>query len=108
MPIHTDYIRTVLARFEGKGHCKGYVPCDKQGRPFGVSGVTIATGVDLGQTSRQELAVMGVPDDILNAVGIYLGVKGMEAKYLVARSPLTLTPEQVDLICDTLKKAVYE
>ena len=52
MPVHFDYIRIALERFEGKGMAKGYVPC-KNGVPPGVSGVTIGTGVNLGQQTRR-------------------------------------------------------
>lgn len=101
--IDTAYIRTVLERFEGKGIAKGYVPADKSGKPFGASGVTVATGVDLGQQTREGLEGMGIPAAIINRLALYLGAKREEAQYILAREPLRLTPEEVE----TIDRAVH-
>lgn len=70
MPIETARIRAFLATVEGKQQTQGYIPCDLVGggtanykggpnperyRPMGVSGVTVGTGVDLGQTDAATL-----------------------------------------------------
>ena len=96
--IDTAYIRTVLERFEGKGITKGYVPADKSGKPFGASGVTIATGLDLGQQTKEGLAAMGISATIINRLAPYIGAKREEAQYILAREPLRLTQEEVDAI----------
>ena len=94
--IHTDYIRTVLERVEGKGIHKGYVPCDKAtGKPLGVSGVTIGTGLDLGQQTRASLEAMALPVPLVELLTPYLGAKREDAVYLLARQPLTLTAQAV-------------
>ena len=96
--IDTAYIRIVLERFEGKGIAKGYVPADKSGKAFGASGVTVATGVDLGQQTKEGLAAMGIPAAVISRLAPYLGAKREEAQYLLAREPLHLTQEEVDVI----------
>ena len=75
MPIAYDYIREVLSRFEGAGRTRGYVPCDKTGRPLGASGVTIGTGVDLGQQTGAGLLDMGVPHAVVKKLLPYIGLK---------------------------------
>ena len=96
--IDTAFITLTLERFEGKGICRGYVPVDKDGNPLGESGVTIATGLDLGQQTQKELAAMGLPATIINRFIPYLGARKKEALYILARSPLVLTREEVDLV----------
>jgi hypothetical protein len=97
MTIDTAYIRTVLESFEGKGVARGYVPA-RNGEPIGSSGVTIATGLDLGQQTVASLEVMGIPRSLIERFRPYLGAKTKEAQYILARSPLTLTPEEVALV----------
>lgn len=106
MAIDTAYIRSVLERFEGRGKAAGYVPCGASGAPLGVSGVTIATGLDLGQQSRSSLAAMGLPDRIVGRLAPYCGMKGAEAQYALAREPLCLTREEVEII-DAAVHAAY-
>ena len=97
MSIDTAYIRSVLERFEGKGITRGYVP-SRNGEPIGASGVTIATGLDLGQQTRAGLAAMGIPAALLNRFAPYLGAQKKEAQYLLAREPLRLTQEEVAIV----------
>ena len=74
MPIDHNYIRAILERFEGKGIARGYVPM-KNGEVLGVSGVTIATGVDLGQQTGAGLLDMGVPHAVVKKLLPYIGLK---------------------------------
>lgn len=104
--IDTIYIRAVLEKFEGKGISKGYVPADKAGVPLGMSGVTVATGFDLGQQSKNCLIVMGLPTALIARLAPYLGARRAEAQYILAREPLTLTREEVEVI-DTAVQGRY-
>jgi hypothetical protein len=92
--IDTAYIRTVLERFEGKGISRGYVPA-RNGEPIGDSGVTIATGLDLGQQTSASLKAMGIPAALVNRFAPYLGAQKQAAQYILSRDPLALTPEEV-------------
>lgn len=106
MSIDIVYIRAVLERFEGKAIAAGYVPRGQDGKPLGASGVTVATGLDLGQQSRAGLEGMGLPVAVINRLAPYLGVKSLEAQYLLARAPLRLSPEEVEAV-DRAVHAAY-
>ena len=95
MPIHQQYIREVLARFEGSGIRRGYVPCGRDGAPLGASGVTIGTGVDLGQQTATALLNMGAPDALTRRFIPYLGLKRGAAQDAIRRQPLLLTAAEV-------------
>jgi hypothetical protein len=62
-----------IGKLEGKRKLKGYVPDAKNSD----SGVTIATGFDLGARKLSDLA--GLPQDIIDVLTPYLGIKGAEA-----------------------------
>lgn len=97
MSINTEFITQVLGRFEGKAILKGYVPC-RNGEPIGASGVTIATGFDLGQQSRASLEGMGMPPALISRFAPYLGVQRKEAQRILAQKPLVLTREEVEIV----------
>jgi len=101
--IHYDFINSVLAEFEGKALARGYVPC-KDGKPLGASGVTVGTGVDLGQQTRAGLASMGVPEDILVILAPYFGLQKQAAVEKLRVAPLTLTADQVAILDDAVHK----
>lgn len=109
--IYKDKIREVLSRFEGKRQTVGYIPCDttdgktanyKGGPnparyiPMGVSGVTVGTGVDLGQTDEPTLKRIGVCDETIDAVRPYLQKTKKAAVEVLHKMPLTLTQEQAE------------
>lgn len=113
MPIHTDKIREVLNRpgFEGPQQLRGYIPCDlttggtanyyggpnpERYVPMGISGVTIGTGVDLGQTNKDTLGDMGVDPGIVNQFRPYLGQRKAAAVAVLHRLPLTLSQAVAD------------
>ena len=62
-----------IGELEGKRKLRGYVPDAKNSD----SGVTIATGFDLGARKLSDLA--GLPQDIIDVITPYLGIKGAEA-----------------------------
>ena len=104
--IDVPFIRQFLEEVEGKGFARGYVPKDGRGEPLGASGVTVGTGVDLGQQSRASLLEMGVPQDLVDKLAPYLGQQRREAVCLLARRPLTLTQGEVDTL-DAIVHARY-
>ena len=75
---------------EGKRVLKGYVPKTKNMK----SGVTIATGFDLGQRNLSDLA--GLPKDIINILTPYLGIKGASAAEIA--SELNISDSQAKVI----------
>ena len=111
MPIYNEKIRGVLSQFEGKQQTVGYIPCDLRSGgtanyrgganperyvPMGISGVTVGTGVDLGQTDAKTLRNIGVCEDTINAVRFYLGKQKFAAIYALNDRPLTSTKAQAD------------
>ena len=106
------YINAFLNRGGVEGPCVnvGYIPCRQgnfRGKPnqepskyvaFGVSGVTIATGVDLGQTDVKSLKGYGVPDDLIAKLEPYIGLKQAAALYKLAEIPLSISQEDASLL----------
>jgi len=69
-----------IAKLEGEGFRKGYVPIDKRtGKIVGTSGVTIATGVDLGTKDRKFFEDIGVSEGIILKLEPFFQLKGEEA-----------------------------
>lgn len=79
---------------------KGYVPNAKNSK----SGVTIASGFDLGARSLSDL--QGLPQDIIDLLQPFLGLKGAEASEVA--SNLKVSNTQSDIINDFAKKEVTE
>ncbi len=115
MPIHADKIREILNRpiFEGPQQLRGYIPCNlttggtanytggpnpERYVPMGVSGVTIGTGVDLGQKDKDELRGMRVPQHIVYALMYYLGYRKKAAVEKLHSRPLTISREDADAL----------
>ncbi len=113
MPIHTDKIQEVLRRpgFEGPQQLRGYIPCELttggtanyKGGPnperyiaMGASGVTIGTGVDLGQTDKDTLRGMGVSNAVVYKLMPYLEQSRAAAVDALHRLPLTLSQAAAD------------
>lgn len=105
-------IRALLNTDGVEGPCvtKGYIPCTPgnfYGKPgqdasrytvMGVSGVTVATGCDLGQTTLTRLRAAGVPESALTKLTPYLGLKKFDAIAALARTPLELTLAEAEAI----------
>ena len=82
-----------------EGYSKtGYVP-EKDGKPLGESGVTIASGFDLGKRSINSLE--GLPEDLVMKLAPYLGVRGEAAQNIA--SSLKITSEEADMLNEVAK-----
>jgi len=89
-----------IAKQEGKRILSGYVPKTKNMK----SGVTIATGFDLGQRILSDLA--GLPDDIIETLKPFLGLKGAEAEEVAAN--LNISDSQAKIIDEFSHKEVVD
>lgn len=113
MPIYMDKIKDVLARFEGKQQLRGYIPCNlntggtanyyggpnpERYEPMGISGVTIGTGVDLGQTDAATLQKLGVPESLTTLFQPYLGKQDVAAVYSLHAAPLSIGKPEADIL----------
>jgi len=73
---------------------KGYVPKDAEG---GVeSGVTIASGFDIGQRSKQDLYAISLSLPLLTKMLPYCNLKGQKAKEALKQHPLVLTNQEAE------------
>jgi hypothetical protein len=77
-----------IGSLEGAAIQKGYVPSDG-------SGVTIATGVDLGQRTMSELLDLHLEATLTDKLKPYLGLRGDAARRMLSSAPLTLNAAQV-------------
>jgi len=116
--INYSYINEVLGRFEGRGITRGYIPCmrgtyyggtePEKGDPVGASGVTIATGVDLGQQTKQGLINMGVSAALVGILEPYIGLRKQAALEKLKNAPFALSREQVEEIDGAVKKTYID
>lgn len=123
-----SFITDFLTKVEGPRQVRGYVPCyrkrDNKGRnyigamgisPYGVqfpstgdpsdftamgaSGVTVATGCDLGQTDVATLQAYGLTDKVLlDKLSPYIGLKKSDALQKLFFLPLLLTVTEASLL----------
>ena len=93
---------------EGKGVNKGYIPELPDGTVRGQSGLTIATGWDVGQMSLEELLASGLPPEIINKVRPFVGLKKEEAqaKYKELGAPM-LEEGESDIIDEFTRFPTY-
>lgn len=113
MAIEYTKIKEFLAKVEGKQQTQGYIPCNlttggtanyKGGAnperylPMGVSGVTVATGVDLGQTDAATLKRLRIESGVINSLVPYLGQRGKNAVTVLHKIPLSISKEVADML----------
>jgi GH24 family phage-related lysozyme (muramidase) len=97
MPEKIDY--QFLSDLEGGCNTIGYVPASGVSK----SGVTIATGFDLGQRSENDLKSLNLDAALILKLKPYLGVKATDAKTLIKKKPLEITPSQAQAIEKAVK-----
>ena len=83
-----------IGGLEGGQRLTGYVP-DPTGS---MSGVTIATGVDLGQRSADDINALNIPDALKVKLVPYAGLKGQDAANYLAQNPLTITQDEANAL----------
>lgn len=120
MAVDIGYISDFLNRsgVEGPRVCIGYIPCWIAGtgrvrsanytgvagqdpsryEAMGASGVTIATGVDLGQTDAGTLRGYGVPAALCDALQSYFGLRRAAAIKQLSKMPLRIRPADAEAL----------
>jgi hypothetical protein len=93
-----------ISRLEGGRQTSGYVPRKDNGEIAGQSGVTIATGFDLGARSADDLRKLGLSEDLIKKLAPYLGLKKEEAVAALEMQPLNITPAEAKQIDDGFKR----
>ncbi len=84
---------------EGGRRTTGYVPDPEGSR----SGVTIGTGIDLGQMGESDLEQFDFPSGLKDKLRPYLGIIKFEAVSLLNSMPLQVTDAEAELIDKQVK-----
>lgn len=100
MSFEVDYL--FLSKLEGGCHTGGYVPEPEKSQ----SGVTIATGFDLGARNENDLRMLGINGRLLARLKPYLGLKKYTATEFLRKNPLVISQAECAQI-DQLVKAHY-
>ncbi|MCE7617727.1 type VI secretion system tip protein TssI/VgrG, partial [Vibrio fluvialis] len=79
----------------------GYVPDVKNSS----SGVTIASGFDLGARSKSDLLALGLPQTLVDKLTPYLGYKKDEAVEFLAQHPLSVNEQELELLISKVKES---
>jgi GH24 family phage-related lysozyme (muramidase) len=98
---------TFLQEVEGQENTT-YIPME-DGKPIQNSGVTIGTGVDLGQQSKAKFEKLGLPDELINKLAPFFGkTQDKAVKALEKNGEVTLDDDEILAIDKALKKATLE
>lgn len=100
MAIDWDFI----SRHEGGCILTGYVPAAATSK----SGVTVATGVDLGQRSSRDLQMLGLPVKLQSRLAPYCGLKGAAAARALLDLPLRLTAEEARQLDQAVARPLFD
>ena len=90
-----------ISTLEGGSITEGYVPDPDNSK----SGVTIATGFDLGCRNQTDLVDLGLPENIVAAFTPYLGLQGRTALDKLKSTPLALHQVECQYIDFCVKKS---
>lgn len=86
-----------IAEQEGEKVSEGYIP-KRNGKFLGRSGVTIGTGVDLGQKSSKEKFFRLLPKDLRVKLQPYANKTKEAAETYLTKNPLSLTEAELILV----------
>ena len=89
---------------EGGQRLEAYVPEPEVSQ----SGVTVATGVDLGQRSASDIDNLDIPDTLKAKLKPYAGVIKQAAKKLLAENPLEITKTEADALDKAVKQKALD
>ena len=90
-----------ISLLEGGQVLDGYVPAATNSQ----SGVTIATGFDIGQRSVKDLQALGFPPNLVTQLATYTGLRGPKAVAKLKAFPLHITAIHATLIDKAVKSA---
>jgi hypothetical protein len=93
-----------ISRLEGGRRLIGYVPTSHADQ----RGVTVATGVDLGNYSPSAIDAMLIPDGLKTKLKPYAGLKGEAAATVLDTQPLGLTSGEAEALDEAAKKPIVQ
>jgi hypothetical protein len=98
-----------ISELEGGQRLEGYVPVDtKSGTVIGNSGVTIATGVDLGHRSAEDIDRLDLPRSLRDKLKPYAGIRRERALELLRDHPIRIAQAEADMLDRTVKRDLIE
>ena len=89
-----------ISDLEGGQRLSGYVPAVEVSE----SGVTIATGVDLGQRSEASIDALAIPEELKAQLKPYAGLKKQAAVDFLAAHPLAISREDAEALDRAIKQ----
>ena len=89
-----------ISKLEGGRQTIGYVPDANTSK----SGVTIATGFDLGQRNEDDLKALNLPHSLIDKLKPYFGKKRTEAEEFLKTYPLIIEDSYAQIIDKAVKK----
>ena len=100
----TDVDWSFISDREGGQVLTGYVP-DASGSQ---SGVTIGTGIDLGQRSESDITGLAISADLKTKLKPYCGKKAKDATDHLKKNPLTVTADEAGSLDKAIKQPLLD
>jgi hypothetical protein len=100
----TDVDWSFISDREGGQVLTGYVP-DASGSQ---SGVTIGTGIDLGQRGESDINALGIAADLKTKLKPYCGKKAKDATDYLKKNPLTVTADEATALDKAIKQPLLD
>ena len=101
MTINIDW--NFIHILEGKAILRAYVPVGKDGKVMGKSGVTIASGFDIGQLTEKSLKAFKFSKDLESKLLPYVDKKRETALEFLRKNPLSITMGECNEITKKLQ-----
>jgi LysM repeat protein len=96
----SDGIASNFIRDQEGFRLDGYVPDPQSSR----SGVTVGTGVDIGQMSVPEIGALDIPQELKQKLAPYAGLIGQNAVNFLNSHPLHLTQDEANALDRVVKQ----
>jgi hypothetical protein len=93
-----------IGSLEGQSILDGYVPDAADSD----SGITIATGCDLGQITAARLATFGLPATLAAKLQPYCGLRRQAAQNYCDQHPLTISTADADALDAAVRKPIVD
>ncbi len=87
-----------ISELEGRLQTKGYIPAGRS-----KSGVTISTGIDIGQMNALEISQLDISEVLKKKLALYAGKIKKEAKKYLTDNPLTITEDEAKKLYEAVK-----
>ncbi|SFK42201.1 toxin homologue of phage lysozyme [Desulfomicrobium apsheronum] len=95
---------TFISKREGGQKIEGYVPASEVSN----SGVTIATGVDLGARNESDIDNLKIDEELKTKLKPYVGKQGKDAVDYLQKKPLNLSESQAASLDKAVKKPLID